>query len=74
MDLALTAAVPLVHNATKSDGRNGAFIISGYIMSQHQQNPRVSSETAAKNKRLAIILALVALAFYVGFILLQMSK
>lgn len=43
-------------------------------MSQQQQNSKVSPETAARNKRLAIVLALVALGFYVGFILLQLSK
>ncbi|HEY5703246.1 MAG TPA: cytochrome oxidase small assembly protein [Gammaproteobacteria bacterium] len=43
-------------------------------MDQQQHNPKVSPGTAARNKRLAIILALVALAFYVGFILLQVSK
>ena len=42
-------------------------------MDQQDQINRVSPEVAAKNKRLAIILALVALGFYAGFILMHMK-
>ena len=42
-------------------------------MDQQDQINRVSQEVAAKNKRLAIILALVALGFYAGFILMHMK-
>jgi uncharacterized membrane protein (DUF485 family) len=41
-------------------------------MEQKQQVTR-TPELAAKNRRLAIILALVALGFYVGFILMQLK-
>jgi len=43
-------------------------------MDKRPPDKHVSKETARKNKRLAITLALVALGFYVGFILLQMNK
>lgn len=42
-------------------------------MDQNDETTRMTPELAAKNRRLAIILALVALGFYVGFILLQMK-
>jgi uncharacterized membrane protein (DUF485 family) len=41
-------------------------------MEQKQQVTR-TPELAAKNRRLAIILALAALGFYVGFLLLQLK-
>jgi len=34
----------------------------------------MSSEMAAKNRRLAIILALIAVGFYVGFILMNLKQ
>ena len=40
---------------------------------EHKETPAVTPEIAAKNRRLAIILALVAAAFYAGFILLNMK-
>lgn len=42
------------------------------MMNQHGQANKVTPEIAAKNKRLAIILALVALGFYAGFILMHL--
>ena len=39
---------------------------------QQNQVSKLTPEIAARNKRLAIILGLVALAFYAGFILMHM--
>ena len=43
-------------------------------MDRQQQDPRISPETAAKNRRLAIILALIAVGFYVGFVLMHLRQ
>lgn len=40
---------------------------------QEQEAPRLKPEIAAKNRRLAIILALVAAGFYLGFILMHVK-
>ncbi len=42
-------------------------------MEQKQQGAKVTPEIAAKNRRLAIVLALIALGLYVGFILMQLK-
>lgn len=42
-------------------------------MEQKDQITKMTPELAAKNRRLAIVLALVALGFYVGFMLMQMK-
>jgi uncharacterized membrane protein (DUF485 family) len=42
-------------------------------MDQKQEMTKLTPELAAKNRRLAIILALVALGFYVGFVLMQIK-
>lgn len=42
-------------------------------MAQEPQTPRITPEIATKNRRLAIILALVAAAFYAGFILMHVK-
>lgn len=42
-------------------------------MDQKQETTKLTPELAAKNRRLAIMLGLVALGFYVGFILMQMK-
>ena len=43
------------------------------MVKEHKETPGLSPEVAAKNRRLAIILALVAAAFYVGFILMNLK-
>ncbi|MGH8120287.1 MAG: cytochrome oxidase small assembly protein [Gammaproteobacteria bacterium] len=43
------------------------------MVEEHKETPVVSPEVAAKNRRLAIILALVAAAFYLGFILMNLK-
>ena len=40
---------------------------------EQEQQARVTPELAAKNRRVAIILGLIALGFYFGFILMQMK-
>lgn len=42
-------------------------------MNQDEQLNKVTPELAAKNKRTAIIFGLIALAFYVGFILMHLN-
>ena len=42
------------------------------MVHEHKETSAVTPEVAAKNRRLAIILALIAAAFYAGFILLNM--
>lgn len=42
-------------------------------MEQKQQVTKVTPEIAAKNRRLAIVLALIAAGFYVVFILVQLK-
>ena len=42
------------------------------MVHEHKETPAVTPEVAAKNRRLAIILALISAAFYAGFILLNM--
>ena len=39
---------------------------------EQKEAPAVTPEIAAKNRRLAIILALIAAAFYAGFILMNL--
>jgi len=41
-------------------------------MDQNDKSNKMTPELAAKNRRIAIILGLVALAFYAGFILMYM--
>lgn len=43
------------------------------MVEEHKEIPGPAPEVAAKNRRLAIILALVAAAFYLGFILLNLK-
>lgn len=42
-------------------------------MGQHKGTSEVTPEVAAKNRRLAVILAVIAVAIYAGFVLLQMK-
>ena len=43
------------------------------MVEEHKERHGVPPDVAAKNKRLAIIRALIAAAFYLGFILLNMK-
>ena len=40
---------------------------------QQKETAKVTPEVAAKNRRLAIILAIIAVVFYLGFILAHMK-
>ena len=40
---------------------------------QQKETSKVTPEVAAKNRRLAIILAIIAVVFYLGFILAHMK-
>ena len=42
-------------------------------MDQDEQTHKTTPEVAARNRRTAIILGLIALAFYAGFILMHVS-
>jgi hypothetical protein len=72
VDVAFTAPVPFIYYSAESDGHNGTFI-SGTIQMEQKQQVTRTPELAAKNRRLAIVLALAALGFYVGFLLLQLK-
>jgi len=43
------------------------------MVEEHKETPAGPSDVAAKNRRLAITLGLVAAAFYLGFILLNLK-
>lgn len=42
-------------------------------MVQYKETSKVTPEVAAKNRRLAVILAIIAVVIYAGFILLQVK-
>ena len=74
MDAAFSATVPYLYHATAYHGCRGPFLIRSDRMEQQQkETAKVTPEVAAKNRRLAIILAVVAVVFYLGFILAHMK-
>ena len=72
MDTAFTAAVPYLYHATAYHGCRGPFLTET-MEQQHKETSTVTPEVAAKNRRLAIILAIVAGIFYLAFILTHLK-
>ena len=70
MDIAVTAAIPYLYHTAAGYRCGGTFLITFGMGKDDKEETDAARRLAAKNMRLAIILGLVALAFYAGFILL----
>lgn len=74
MDPAVTTTIPYIYHTTNGYGCSGAFLTTpGMGGANDKEDNDAANKLAAKNIRLAIILGLVALAFYLGFILLHLG-